>query len=137
MTKHHSFRLTQSELPRKIMALRFHVTRARLLALLGVAAVYCLLWLVTGFFGIQQAHAIALHQMRDFLATWTDISNMPTTPPKGPAYYFRASAYAPFLIRSDYDWVSGPLAGGGGSSWYFWFLGTLIHLHRFDQIWMA
>src|SRR5687767_13167208 len=42
-----------------------------------------------------------------------------------------AVAYAPFLVRVDYGFYSGPLSGGGGGDLYIWLLGFNFHIHKF------
>jgi hypothetical protein len=100
------------------------------------AAVYGLLWAVTAIFGVPKTRAIALRAEGEIPADWTDVSYAPAQHSKGPVYYCRASAYAPFLVRADYRFVSGPLLGDGESAFYFWGFGAVFRIFEF-QHWMA
>jgi hypothetical protein len=79
---------------------------------------------------------VAVGSMGEIPTDWVDVSYGAPGKSKGLVYYCRASAYAPFLVRADYVFVSGPLLGDGGSSFYFWGFGAVIRICEF-QHWMA
>jgi preprotein translocase subunit SecE len=124
MATHRSFKLTKSELPKKIWALRFQLTKRRITVLFSVILIYGMLWLVTCLYGAAYT--------RD-----TVIDELKPAPPLQQNFYCRTHTYAPFLVRVDYGCVIGSLTGGGGSNWYLWFFSNPIHLQRFDQIWIS
>lgn len=102
-------------------------------------AIYGLLWLLTQFAGVSDTRATVLRSMRGnapISSSWTDASLTDTTDLKSPYYYCRTSAYAPFVVRADYGWVSGPLNGDGGGAWYVWFFGHAFRVYEFKH-WMA
>jgi hypothetical protein len=37
------------------------------------------------------------------------------------------------LVRVEYGWHSGPLAGDGGSALYLWFFGHAIRIHELNH----
>ena len=111
-------------------------TRRRVFAVLVLVVLYGVLWLLTAAVGAPKTRMVALRAMREIPASWTDTSYGDAPKTKGPTYFCRASAYAPFLVRIDYGWVSGPLTGDGGSVWYFWTIGSALRVYEFEH-WMA
>ncbi|MGA2242014.1 MAG: hypothetical protein ABSH11_08235 [Verrucomicrobiota bacterium] len=115
---------------------RRYFTKKLLMFFAAAVVLYVGLWFLTDFAGVPKTRTVALRAMRDIPSSWTDISRIPASQTKGPTYYCRASAYAPFLIRVDYGWVSGPLTGDGGSVWYLWIFGAVFRAHEFSH-WSA
>lgn len=131
---------------------RFRFTRRRVVVLLTLAALYGLLWWLTSVMGVSATRAVALRAMGDIPTSGVDISTADAArryslqyphPAKGsswhtytnaPAWYYcRASAYAPFLIRVDYGWATGPLRGDGGSVWHLWAFGAVFRAYEFEH----
>ena len=128
---------------------RFKFTRRRVVLLLLVATFYTALWWLTAAFGVPASRAVALNAMGLLPASAVDISSpnsehLYSMQRKGqksnssqtfgdapPWYYCRASPYAPFLIRIDYGWATGPLRGDGGGVWYLWAFGAVFRAYEF------
>jgi len=104
--------------------------------ILAFAGIYGLLWASTAIFGVLKTRAVALGSMGEISTDSVDVSYGTTMKSKGPVYYCRASAYAPFLVRTDYGFVSRPLRGDGGSVLYFWGFGAVFRIWEF-QHWIA
>ncbi len=83
------------------------------------AGLYCSLWFFTHLFGAHQVRSCAIQAMNV---------------PKGtPVVSCSTRAYAPFLIRADYGWQSGPVYGDGGSALYLWFFGRSFRIWELDH----
>jgi hypothetical protein len=65
--------------------------------------------------------------------SYTDVARNVRTGKRLPIYYCRAVAYAPFVVRADYGWQSGPLSGDGGSALYLWLFGSVFRIRELDH----
>ena len=110
---------------------RFRFTRRQVMVLFALGVLYGMLWWITGVTGVSRTRAAALRAMGEIPPSWTDVSYAAAPPTNGPTYFCRASAYAPFLVRVDYGWVSDPLRGDGGSAWYLWVCGAVFRAYEF------
>jgi hypothetical protein len=99
-----------------------------------VAGGYVALWFVTHFVGVREVYHAAVATMpispRD---AYTDVPRRVKTATNGPIYFCRATAYAPFLVRADWGWHTGPLSGDGGSTLYLWFFGRTYRVRELDH----
>lgn len=129
---------------------RFRFTRRRVVVLLAITTLYGLLWWLTAIFGAPATRAVAFQAM-DVPADWLDVSSREAADlyherykyqPPGtwhtysqapPSFYCRASAYAPFLVRIDYGWATGPARGEFGSVWYLWVFGAVVRGYEWDH----
>ncbi len=114
--------------------LKYSKSWVRGLAVLVI--LYSLLWYATNLVGVPKARTVALSQMTNIKSTWRDISADLAAQVKGPYYFCRATALAPFLIRVEYGWEAGKLDGDGGSVLYLWIFGAVFRAHEYNH-WAA
>ena len=88
-----------------------------LITLMAAGMVYAILWYVTEIYGVPQVRQAAVDSVRQ-----------PFDPSAGdgpveyPVYRCSAGAYAPLVVRADYQWQSGPRSGDGATL-YLWLFG--------------
>ena len=103
----------------------------------GIVALYVFFWFVTHFFGVPNVyHTVKSSMPITASFAYTDVPRRVRGSTDGPIYFCRAIAYAPFLVRGDYGWQSGPLSGEGGSSLYLWFCGYTLRIRELEH-WMS
>jgi hypothetical protein len=108
--------------------------RRRWLCLLGVIGSYLLLWELTQLFGMPEVVRKVRASMPIISSyQYTDVPRNVKFATNGPVYYCRTTAYAPFVVRAEYDWHGGRLFGAGGSGLYFWFFGFTTQIKEIDR----
>ncbi len=118
---------------RTMTSQRHFMTRRLRLVVAGLV-LYGGLWMLTQLVGAPQVRNVIVESMH-LPPTYTELPCR-TDRVTGPVYYCTARAYAPFLVRSDYGWVGGPLSGDGGSVLYFWFFSRAFRIQELDH-WMV
>ena len=109
-------------------------------SIIGGAAVYLLLWLLTAVVGVTELEEQTVRRLRDELAKLRpnveihDLSRMPVSPPPPhPWYRVVATTPAPFLIRMRSGAEMAPLMGSGSTDWYVWFFGFRMHVATTEE----
>lgn len=101
-----------------------------------VVALYVLLWSLTHFVGGAAVRKVALDAMPVAVSRggFTDITRREGPVSLGERVYScRAVGWAPFLVRADYGWGTGPLTGGGGSTLYVWLIGRSFPVYELNH----
>jgi hypothetical protein len=88
-------------------------------ALFGLLLVYVGLWGLTQVVGSAQVRAAVAER-------YIPVADCPRL----RACHWDAVAVAPFLVKAEYFWDSGTLAGGGANLLYAWF--GLVRLQVFE-----
>jgi hypothetical protein len=83
------------------------------------------LWFITESWGVPQVRRIAVEAMRQ-PAPATDGTDG-DNPMGVPVYRCSAGAYAPLVVRADYQWQNGPKSGEG-TAFYLWLFGGTFHI---------
>jgi hypothetical protein len=105
-------------------------TNVATVILTGAVIIYASLWGLTQRVGAPQVRKIAVDSFH-FPASFTDVTHTSSRDVRSPAYYCRAVAWAPFLVRIEYDWESGPLTGDGGRVLYLCIFGASFRLWQY------
>jgi hypothetical protein len=100
----------------------------------GMAGLYVCCWFVTHFAGVPSLwRAVTASMPVTSSFAYTDVPRRVRGGTDGPIYFCRATAYAPFLVRADYRWRSGPLSGSGRSALYLWFFGYTSRVRELEH----
>ena len=93
------------------------------------------LWALTHFIGAPQLRIVSISEMNlpNGLAGFSEVPQGHPTSGKGRTYFCRAFAYAPFVVRVDHGWATGPKSGDGGSELYVWAPGTKLRIYELDH----
>src|SRR5262249_27217892 len=108
--------------------------RRALYWILGIGALYIALWELTQLAGMPTVdRRVRAGMPVDSSYTYTDVAAKGRPRIPGRFYYCRATAYAPFLVRADYGWHAGGLAGEGGSELYLWAFGPTMRVYELEH----
>jgi hypothetical protein len=96
---------------------------------------YVILWVLTHFVGGPRVRDVAVNAMHlpDGLSGFTEVSPVHRASHNGRTYFCRAFAYAPFVVRVDHGWATGPLSGDGGSELYLWVPGVKLSFYELEH----
>lgn len=113
------------------MTWRRHFSKRRLGLVVVAVLLYLGLWFLTHRLGAPQVRAVVVEGMQVSL----DVSRR-TGQAKDPVYWCSASAYAPFVVHTEYGWQGGPIYGDGGTALYVWFFGRAFRVRELSH-WMS
>lgn len=98
-----------------------------------LAALYAVLWEFTHLAGMPTVYRSVIAGLPiDASYAYTDVPGIVKSGKRGPVYFCRATACAPFVVRVDYGWQSGSRPPGGGSALYLWFFGITSRIHEIE-----
>lgn len=98
------------------------------LGVTAAAVIYAGLWFITESWGVPEIRQVTVEVIRQ-PALDRDGSEDSGGPASGPFYRCSAGAYAPLVIRADYQWQNG-VQSGEGWMLYFWCFGHTFRLHQ-------
>ncbi len=110
--------------------------------LIRLAALYGVLWLLTGTAGRLQVRAHVLAAVRDTVArarpdqASEELPSADSRASRDPYYYVEASVPCPFLVRVQRGYQIAPLWGSGADEWYLWLFGLRFIIAR-PMVWFS
>jgi len=97
-------------------------------------AVYLILWELTHLAGMPTVcRTVKASLPIDTSYSYTDVPRGVKSGTDGPIYYYRATAWAPFLVCADYGWRTASQSAVGGRALYLWFLGSTFRLRELEH----
>jgi hypothetical protein len=94
---------------------------------------YVVLWALTYFVGGTQLRTLSVGTMNlpNGLTGFTEVSQVHSVSVGGRAYFCRAFAYGPFVVRVDHGWATAePLRGDYGGELYVWVPGVKLRIYE-------